>query len=113
MAELTHFMVRNDLLPSLSITCSYSDGTAVDLSTATSPKFYMRSAHDPTAAAKVNATATIADGPAGVLSYSWSAGDTDTAGTYQAEFEVQIGGRKLTFPNGTQIMKVIVRADIA
>ena len=113
MAALTHYMVRNDLLPSLTVACKYADGTAVDLSSATSPKFYMRSAQDPTAAAKVNATATIADGPAGVLSYSWASGDTDTAGTYQAEFEVQIGGRKLTFPNGTQIMKVVVRADIA
>jgi len=113
MADLTHFMARNDLLPSLSITCTYADGTAVDLSTATTPKFYMRSAQDASASVKVDATATVTNGAGGELTYSWSSGDTDTAGVYLAEFEVQIGGRKLTFPNGTQIMKVIVRADIA
>lgn len=112
MSDLIHYMVRNDLLPSLSITCSYADGTKVDLSAATSPKFYMRTAHDASAAVKVDAAATVTDGVGGVLTYSWSSGDTDTAGTYMAEFEVQIGGRKLTFPNGTQIMKVVVRADI-
>lgn len=113
MANLTHYMARNDLLPALSITCTYADGTPVDLSTATSPKFYMRDTRDASAVAKVSATATVSDGPNGELTYAWNSGDTDTAGTYVAEFEVQIGGRKLTFPNGPQIMKVVVRPDIA
>lgn len=113
MAKLTHYMARNDLLPALSITCTYADGTPVDLSTATSPKFHMRNTGDASATAKVNATATVSDGAAGELTYTWNSGDTDTAGIYAAEFEVQIGGRRLTFPNGLQIMKVVIRPDIA
>ena len=113
MAKLTHYMARNDLIPALSITCTYADGTPVDLSTATSPKFYMRTASDPSATPKVDATATVTDGANGVISYSWASGDTDTAGAYVAEFEVQIGGRRLTFPNGPQILQVAIRADIA
>jgi len=58
-------MARNDLLPSLSITCTYADGTAVDLSTATTPKFYMRSAQDASASVKVDATATVTNGAGG------------------------------------------------
>ena len=113
MTNLTHRMVRNDLLPALSITCTYADGTAVDLSAATAPKFYMRNAHDVSATPKVNGTATITDGAAGQLTYTWQSGDTDTAGTYNAEFEVQVGGRKFTFPTGSQVMSVIIRPDIA
>lgn len=113
MAKLTHYMARNDLLPALSITCTYADGTPVDLSTATSPKFYMRDMRDALAEVKVDATATVSDGAAGELTYTWNSGDTDTAGIYAAEFEVQIGGRKLTFPNGPQILQVAIRADIA
>lgn len=113
MAKLTHYMARNDLLPALSITCTYADGTPVDLSTATSPKFYMRDARNALAEVKVDATATVSDGAAGELTYTWNLGDTDTAGIYAAEFEVQIGGRRLTFPNGLQIMKVVIRPDIA
>lgn len=113
MAEMTHYMARNDLLPSLTVTCSYADGTPVDLSTATNPKFFMRDARDASAAPKVDASATVSDGANGVLTYAWSSGDTDTAGTYLAEFEVQIGGRRLTIPNGPQLMRVVVKADIA
>lgn len=113
MTSLTHRMVRNDLLPDLSIVCTYADGTAVDLSAATSPKFYMRNAHDASAAPKVDASATISDGANGELTYSWQSGDTDTAGSYVAEFEVQISGRRFTFPTGSQIMKVVIRPDIA
>lgn len=113
MADLTHYMVRNDLLPSLTVACEYADGTAVDLSSATSPKFYMRDSRDASAAVKVNAAATVSNGAAGELTYAWNSGDTDTVGTYAAEFEVQIGGRKLTFPNGPQLLKVVVKADIA
>lgn len=113
MSDLTHYMVRNDLLPSLTVSAKYADGTPVDLSAATNPKFYMRDSRDASATPKVNASASVSDGVNGAITYQWSSGDTDTAGTYYAEFEVQIGGRKLTLPNGPQVMKVVVKADIA
>lgn len=110
--RLVHHMARNDLLPDLAITCKYADGTAVDLSTATSPEFHMRTAGDASASLKVDGTATVTDGTGGKIAYSWALGDTDTVGIYDAEFEVQIGGRRLTFPNGEQSLQVVIKGDL-
>lgn len=52
-------------------------------------------------------TCTVADPTTGVVTYAWGTGDTDTAGTYQLEFEATIGGRTLTFPNGGFLQLVI------
>jgi hypothetical protein len=38
--------------------------------------------------AKVDASATVIDEDAGRVKYVWQTGDTDTAGTFQGEFEV-------------------------
>lgn len=49
---------------------------------------------------KIDAPAVIVTPLAGLVKYVWEVGDTDTIGTYNAEFEVQFGdGRLETFPN--------------
>lgn len=111
-AKLVHAIWRNDLLPVLTVTAAYADGSPVDLSTASSPEFHMRA--EGATSTKVNAAATIeSPGTAGRLSYAWAGDDTDTAGRYLAEFEVELGGKKLTFPGPDQTLEVIVREDIA
>lgn len=37
-------------------------------------------------------TCTITDGPTGIVTYQWVAGDTDIAGTYSVEFKVTYAG---------------------
>lgn len=104
------FIKRNDLLPPITVACTYRDGTPVDLSAATSPKFFMRSAASG-AATKVDATAEVTDGAGGIIRYSWSGTDTDTVGRYVAELEVQVGGKKITFPSN-EILEVNVTEDL-
>ena len=111
-AKLVHPIWRNDLLPVVTVTATYADGTAVDLTAATSPKFHMRLVGSSTL--KVDEAATIeSPATAGRLSYSWAGTDTDTAGRYQAEFEVILDGKRLTFPGPDQTLEIVVREDIA
>jgi hypothetical protein len=45
----------------------------------------------------VNASATVLDGPAGRVSYSWGPNDLSVSGTYVVQWEVQyLGGRAQT-----------------
>lgn len=98
-----------DRLPSIQATFS-SAGAPVDLTAATAVKFIMR----PTSggATKVNAAATIVTPTGGVVRYDWLAADTNTPGSFQAEWEVTwTGGKKQTFPT-TTYHTVDVLADL-
>ena len=115
MTASTHTFTidRHDLLPPLTWAATYSDGTIIDLSTVTNPEFHMRlaSAAD-LSAPKIDAAAVVTDGPGGIIRYNWAGTDTDTAGTYNAEFEVVVSGKPLTIPTDRQLI-VRVRGDIA
>ena len=87
---------QGDVLPVLSDTLTYSNGTAVNLTSA-SVKFVMRAitAIGPT----VNTTATIVSATAGTVSYTFTATDTQTAGHYQGTWIVTFsGGQVQQFP---------------
>ena len=105
-------LVRHDLLPPLTIACLYRDGTVVDLTDATAPRFLMKHATGSGTDLKVDSPATILDAPGGIMRYSWAGTDTDTVGTYKAEFEVTISGMPITFPGGGQTLTVVIRADL-
>ena len=84
--------------------------TPIDL-TGLTVRFIMRAKAATTA--KVAAAATIVDGPAGQVSYSWASTDLDTVGVYQCEWEITYPGpRTLTVPSDTHDT-IIVVADLA
>lgn len=86
---------RNDTSPAIKVQCTDSTGTAIDLSGA-SVSFHMTDDGDTI----VNSSATIMDASNGKVKYEWSDGDTDSAGRYQAEFEVTYSDSSVeTFPN--------------
>lgn len=96
---------RNDRLPSYAVTLD----TGVSLATAT-VKFIMtlKGASVP----KVDAAAVVVDGATGSVRYDWGATDTDTAGTYDAEWEITYAdGRKQTLPDD-DFLEVIVTRDL-
>jgi hypothetical protein len=89
----------HDRLPSIQATFT-SGGIPVDLTTATGVTFIMKSTQGNTV--KVNAAATVVTPASGVVRYDWIAADTDTPGSYQAEWQVTwTGGKKQTFPTLT------------
>lgn len=113
MPDLRFTIKRHDRLPAIAIQAKYRDGTAVDLTGATTPKFYMRStgAADSTTP-DVDGIAEITDAANGKLRYLWGDGDTDVAGSYLAEFEVTLSGRRLSFPAAeTLIVQVVGDLD--
>jgi len=62
---------------------------------------------------KINATCAIIDPTAGKVRYSWHDGDTDTWGSYYAEFEVTFpDGSVQTVPNDG-FLTIEVKRDIA
>jgi hypothetical protein len=106
---MSFYIKRNDTSPSISATLA-SDGTAVDLTGAT-VKFIMRLPG--ATSAKVNTAATVVSAADGTVRYDWVAANTDTAGLYQAEFEVTFaGGAKRTFP-ADDYLYVSVVTDLA
>lgn len=104
------YIKQNDTSPAIQATLKDVDGNVVDLSGAT-VRFHMRKQGSTTA--KVDAAATIVDDVGGVVRYNWTSANTDTVGTYQAEFEVTYTDETVeTFPNATYL-KVKVIDDIA
>lgn len=98
MTSSPFWIKQNDRLPVLERQLLNSDGSAVDLSSSTGVTFRMTRFGETTP--KVEAAAIISDPDEGMVQYHWQAGDTDTPGTYESEFEVAFTGfSSLTVPN--------------
>lgn len=94
---------RWDRLPKLRLAAkSNVDGSPVDFTGATA-RFLMA---DESGTLKVDYPAIVEDPPTdGIVQYDWQSGDTDTAGEYRAEFELDFGGpEKLTLPTAGYIL---------
>jgi hypothetical protein len=99
---------RGDLLPVLRVQLIDPSGAPADLTGAT-VVFNM---------AALNGKAKIEHGPAavvdaatGLVEYSWSDGDTDTASSFLAEFEVTYSGKRMTYPNNS-FFKIAISHDL-
>lgn len=111
MADYT--IGRNDLLSLLTVVLKDADGNAVDLTAATSIRFHMFTS---AGVQKIDADAVKnADqvGHKGEVTYTWQAADTDTAGEYNAEWEVTWNtGKPQTFPNTPNKFFIQVTKDL-
>lgn len=106
---MSFYIKQNDTVPSLRAALENGSGTAVDLTNATC-NFHMRPLGSTTIT--VDASAQIVTEATGIVQYNWIAADTDTVGSYQAEFEVTYpDGTIETFPNNGYI-RVEITDDI-
>jgi hypothetical protein len=97
------FIKQNDTSPSLTATLR---GIG-DLTGAT-VVFHMRPKNEKTPKV-INGAVDITDVAEKIVRYDWVTGDTDTAGNFEAEFQVTYaGGRIETVPNNSYIdIKII------
>jgi hypothetical protein len=107
---MSFYVKQNDTSPAMLATLQDADGVAVSLVGAT-VRFHMRTLGG--TQTKVDAAATVVNALAGTVRYSWIAADTNTVGSYQAEFEVTYADASVeTFPNDSYIAVEIID-DIA
>lgn len=104
------YIKRGDTAPAVEATLRQPGtaeglpGAPIDLTAATTVRFLMEGG--------VADDAVIVDAAGGQVRYDWQPGETDVAGTHDAEFEITWGdGRKQTVPNGEYI-KVVIAADL-
>ncbi len=97
MSSDSFVIKQGDTLPALRRTLLNSDGTPIDLTSATAVRFHMIESGTP----MIDEAAVVVPPEVdGVVEYPWAAGDTDTAGVFQAEFEVTFAaGTVITVPN--------------
>jgi hypothetical protein len=103
---------QNDLQPYYRAKVEDSDGSAVDL-TGASIVCTMKARGGSVKIDRQNAGINITGAAAGEFEYRWQAGDTDTVGPYDVEFEIspQSGG-KFTVPAKAGEAEVIIAASL-
>lgn len=102
---MTFYVKQNDTSPAMLATLQDADGNAINL-TAASVRFHMRQIGG---SIVVDAAAIVVTPLSGLVRYNWSAADTTTIGSYQAEFEVTYADASIeTFPNDGYIRVEII-----
>jgi hypothetical protein len=93
----TLYLKKDDLEPKYIATLRNADGSAVDLTNATSVSLIVKQQGG---AKNFKASGAFENRANGVVSYTWASGNTDTVGTFQMEWEViWPTNRPETFPN--------------
>jgi hypothetical protein len=91
-----------DTEPELVVQLRKDNDNPKDLSTGSpTVSFALREAneHEPVISDDTSGNVTISDENNGEVTYSWQSGDTDTAGTYEGEFQVDESGDISSYPN--------------
>lgn len=98
----TLHLTQFDLQPVYPVTVVNSSGIAIDI-TGSTIRTTMRLENSTTIAInRSTAGITLTDATAGAFTYQWQAGDTDSTGLYDIEFETTpAAGGKFTLPNPT------------
>lgn len=116
----TFVIKRGDTLPALRRTLQFDDGTIQDLTLSTAINFIYsaKDGTEPVQTGQVVRTATIVNSPGtdGLVEWAPIAADTLVVGEFLAEFEVQFGTDRITFPNGEGqfiLFKVVQDVDDA
>ena len=76
---------KGDTVP-LRVTLEWEDGTAIDLSSATSVNFVMKLWRETTA--DVDSACVVIDASGGIVEYRWDTDETDVVGLYGIEFVI-------------------------
>ena len=107
---MAFYLKQNDTAPSIRATLENGNGDPIDLINAT-VRFHMRALGSTTT--KVDAAATVVSASLVIVQYNWVAADSNTIGTYTAEFEVTYPDTTVeTFPNNGYI-RIEITDDIA
>ena len=105
----TFYIKQNDTAPIIQGAAKTRAGEAIDVTGAT-VRFHMNVQGG---ANKVDGAGAVVNGAGGVMKYEWAPGDTDTIGTFDAEFEVTYSDGKIeSFPNDGHIT-IVVTDDLA
>ena len=108
MTSTAFIIKQNDTLPLLRRKLQDAAGSPVADLTGLLITFRMTKVGATTP--KVESPAVIVDGPTAEVQYSWQPGDTDEAGVYDAEWEVNFGaGNVQTVPNDGHMSISIIR----
>ena len=101
------YLKQNDTAPSIRATLKDGSGNVIDLTDAT-VRFHMK---DLAGTVKIDASAdVVSPATSGVVQYGWVAGDTDTTGSYYAEYEVTyVDSTVESFPNDGNIGILITK----
>ena len=94
----TFYLKRNDTRPVLEVALLNPDGTAFDLTGATTTRLHVRLQGG---GVFVRDMTVYGVATAGILRYTWLAADWTTLvpGAHQMEYEVLTGTARITFPN--------------
>jgi hypothetical protein len=85
----TFTIKKGDLRPVIQATLRDAVGV-IDLTNASGVSFVMN--YPGGGSNKVNAAGTIVTAASGIVKYTWTGTDTDTAGTFDCEWEIDWGG---------------------
>jgi hypothetical protein len=106
----TAYLKQNDTSPTLDAILTDANGDPVDVTNAT-VRFHMMQIGATTL--KIDAAASVIDGAAGHVRYALREGDTDTPGSYKAEYEVTfLDGSIETFKNTPDQLRVVITPEL-